>query len=423
MLRTSVVEVSIPMRYMEIEFVQRLSYLKIAFALLALGALNACSSGSDTEEAQNISVIGQRAPTITGSPRATAPANAAYQFIPTASDADGDPLTFQIMNRPSWASFDAATGRLSGVPSMTTMGMTYTGIVISVSDGGRSTSLPAFSIQVSAPPNQAPTITGTPSTAVQAGRLYTFQPTGVDPEGSALTYSIENMPPWATFSQTTGRLTGTPASDNVGIFSRIVISVSDGVQSASLPAFAIQVTTVGNNAPAISGSPSASIPAGSIYSFTPAASDPDGSGLIFSIQNRPAWASFSTTTGALTGTPTPADAGLYQGIVISVSDGQATVSLPLFAIMVTQLGTGSATITWTAPTTNTDGSPLTDLNGYRVYYGLSVSALTNMVDVPVGILMHRFDNLNSGVYYFAVTARNSSSVESDRSDVVWKVIQ
>jgi len=59
--------------------------------------------------------------------------------------------------------------------------------------------------------------------------------------------------------------------------------------------------------------------------FQPQASDPNGRRLTFSVQNKPAWATFSTTTGALTGSPTPA--GTYSNIVIGVTDGTASAAL------------------------------------------------------------------------------------------------
>lgn len=72
----------------------------------------------------------------------------AYAFRPAASDDDGDALTFSIRNLPSWASFDAATGRLEGIPQFGDVG-TYDGIEISVSDGTATASLEPFSIAVS----------------------------------------------------------------------------------------------------------------------------------------------------------------------------------------------------------------------------------------------------------------------------------
>jgi hypothetical protein len=51
-----------------------------------------------------------------------------YEFEPNAADADGDSLSFQVTNKPNWASFDASTGRLSGQPTLENVG-TYGDIV------------------------------------------------------------------------------------------------------------------------------------------------------------------------------------------------------------------------------------------------------------------------------------------------------
>ena len=112
-----------------------------------------------------------------------------------------------------------------------------------------------------------------------------------------------NKPQWASFSTSTGRLNGTPAANNVGNYASIMISVSDGRASASLAAFAINVQEPPNRAPTINGSPSTSVTAGTAYSFTPSATDPDNDTLGYTIQNKPSWAAFDTSTGRLSGTP------------------------------------------------------------------------------------------------------------------------
>ena len=271
-----------------------------------------------------ISVVAANgAPTISGTPATTVTVGQAYSFTPTASDPNGQALTFSITNKPSWATFSASTGRLSGTPAAANVGST-SNIVISVTDGAANASLPAFAISVVAA-NGAPTISGTPATSVTVGQAYSFTPTASDPNGQTLTFSITNKPSWATFSASTGRLDGTPAAANVGSTSNIVISVTDGAANASLPAFAISVVAA-NGAPIISGTPATSVTVGQAYSFTPTASDPNGQTLTFSITNKPSWATFSASTGRLDGTPAAANVGTYPGIVISVSDGTASVS-------------------------------------------------------------------------------------------------
>ncbi|HZL96238.1 MAG TPA: putative Ig domain-containing protein, partial [Vicinamibacterales bacterium] len=344
-----------------------------------------------------------RPPTISGTPATAATQGTLYSFQPTAADADSDTLTFAIANRPTWATFNANTGLLRGTPGATHV-QSYSNIVISVSDGTASTPLPAFSIAV-ASANTAPTITGTPPTTAAVGTQYSFTPTANDANGGTLTFSITNRPSWATFTTSTGRLQGTPTTANVGTFANIVISVSDGQESRSLAPFSITVNDVPNRAPTISGTPSTAVMQGTQYSFTPTASDPDTDTLTFSIANPPAWATFNTSTGRLQGTPDAGDVGTTSGIVITVSDGELTTALAAFSLTVQAVAMGSATLRWTAPTQNSDGSPLTDLAGYKIYWGPAQNNYPNSVtlDNP-GLTTYVVENLVPGTYFFSATA-------------------
>ena len=363
-------------------------------------------------------------PVISGTPATSVVAGTSYSFRPSASDPDDDSLTFSITNKPVWASFSTRTGRLSGTPSATRVG-TYRNIRIRVSDGTATAELPPFSIEVLPPPNGAPTISGTPPTSVVAGSAYSFQPDASDPDGDTLTFSIENKPAWANFSTSSGRLSGTPTSAHVGIYEDIVIRVSDGTTTVGLPPFSIEVTAAEeeNRPPVISGNPPQSVLAGASYEFEPAASDPDGDPLTFSIQNKPAWADFDTQTGALTGTPDGGDVGTYSSIVISVSDGEESVSLAAFSVTVTAVANGSATVRWQPPTENTDGSELTDLAGFRISYGTSPSSLTRNVTIDnPGITSYVIDNLTPGTWYFGVRAYRAGGQESELSELASKTI-
>ena len=372
--------------------------------------------------------LANRAPQISGTPSASVRVGETYVFTPSASDADRDALSFSVANAPSWLAFDAATGRLSGTAPAGSEG-TYRDIVMSVTDGKEATVLAPFTITVATPaavvppPNVAPTISGTPPTSVTSGQVYSFTPTASDPDSSqVLRFGIANAPSWANFDIVTGRLSGTPTSAQAGTYAPIVISVSDGSLNASLPAFSITVIAA-NRAPTISGTPPKSVTAGQSYGFTPTASDPDGQALTFSIANKPSWSTFNTSTGQLSGTPAEASAGTYSGIVISVSDGTATASLPGFALTVQQVQLGSATIGWTPPTSNEDNSALTNLKGYRVYYGTSSSNLGQVVDIPsAGVSSVVIENLAPGTWYFGVRSYNTSNVESALSNLASKTL-
>ena len=86
-------------------------------------------------------------------------------------------------------------------------------------------------------------------------------------------------------------------------------------------------------------------------------------------------------------------------------------------------GNGTATVTWNAPTTNTDGSPVTTLAGYRIYYGTAPNALTQSVTVSnPSTLSYEVTGLASGTWYFAVAADAADGSESAVSNAVPKTI-
>ena len=79
----------------------------------------------------------------------------------------------------------------------------------------------------------------------------------------------------------------------------------------------------------------------------------------------------------------------------------------------------SVTLSWAAPTENTDGSALTNLAGFDIYYGSSAASLTQKISIAsVGLLTYVVPNLNSGTWYFEVVAVNAAGVQSGPSSVV-----
>ena len=178
-----------------------------------------------------------------------------------------------------------------------------------------------------------------------------------------------------------------------------------------------------NSAPTISGNPNSSVLMGEQYLFTPSAADADNDPLTFDVQGEPNWLSINSGSGALTGAPTLADVGSYSGIVVSVSDGSASASLPQFGVDVVQSADGSITLSWTAPTQNEDGSALTDLAGYKIYYGTSSGNYSNQIRIDgVGMTTQVVNNLTPDTYYFVATAFNASEVESGFSGEATKIV-
>ncbi len=109
---------------------------------------------------------------------------------------------------------------------------------------------------------------------------------------------------------------------------------------------------------------------------------------------------------------------LLLAVIISACGGGGGGS-----VTVNQIGLGSATLSWTPPTQNSDGSPLTDLTGYKIYYGNESGNYQTSIQIDnPGIAIYVVEYLTPNTYYFVLTAINSNGVESRFSNEVSKQV-
>lgn len=206
---------------------------------------------------------------------------------------------------------------------------------------------------------------------------------------------------------------------------------SSGTNSGTGSGAGSGTSTGANSVPTISANPATQVAVGSAYSLSPQASDADGDTLAFSIQNKPTWAEFSTSTGQLIGTPTAQST--TSNIVISVSDGKTSAALPAFSISVgTSVAASSpapvasganVALAWDVPTRTVEGTTLENLSGYRIHYGTSENAMVNAVEVPsAGQNSFTVQNLPAGTYYFAVRAVTATGEESRLSNIIARIV-
>lgn len=193
--------------------------------------------------------------------------------------------------------------------------------------------------------------------------------------------------------------------------------------SAAAPPGSTPPPTSGNSAPTITGSAPTTARVGEPYTFQPFANDTDGDALQFTATGLPPWASLDASTGRLTGTPTAGEEGTSGQITIAVSDGREQAALPPFRISVAQMATGTATLSWLPPTDNADGTPLTDLAGYRIVYGRNPADLDQSIAITnPSINAYVVERLSPGTWHFEVIALNATSVESAPSNLGSKTI-
>ena len=114
--------------------------------------------------------------------------------------------------------------------------------------------------------NQPPSVSGSPAPTGTVGQAWSFTPTASDPNGDALTFSIDNIPAWANFDTQTGQLSGTPETGDVGQYANIRITVSDGSSSAELPDFNLEIFQFALGSVTLSWTPPTTYEDGSAFS-------------------------------------------------------------------------------------------------------------------------------------------------------------
>jgi len=296
-----------------------------------------------------------------------------------------------------------------------------TGLTASAKGAPTATTPPSTPTQQSTPLS----LQGTPPASITVGNTYSFRP--VVTPSSGVAFSIAGQPAWLTLNATTGALSGTPRVSDVGVSGAITLTASDGTSKATIGPFTMHVVATPTDPtaspPTIYGTPVTSVVAGGTYSFTPTTTDPSGGMLTFSVRNAPSWSTFNAATGQLSGSTTSSEVGSYANVTVSVTDGINSAALAPFSITVTQPQAGSAALSWTTPTQNTDGTPLTDLGGYYIDYGTTQTAMTQSVQVAnptaSGAII---DNLAPGTWYFAVLAYTTSGMRSSISNIASKTI-
>ena len=244
--------------------------------------------------------------------------------LPTATDPEGDTLTYAIVETlPTGLSFNTSTRVLTGAPSTAIPQTAYT---YQVEDGNGGKDTISFSMTVNAAPTAPPTnqppdfgnatvenIVATVDQAIQAHTL----PTATDPEGDTLTYAIvETLPEGLSFNASTRILTGTPTATMVE--TAYTYQVEDGNGGADTIGFFITVNaepTAPPTAPPTNQPPDfgnatveniiATVGQAIQERTLPTATDPDGDTLTYAIvETLPEGLIFNASTRILTGTPT-----------------------------------------------------------------------------------------------------------------------
>jgi hypothetical protein len=282
------------------------TYPNVQFSVSDNGSL------TDSENI-TITVTANSTPVLASIGNKTARVGSPLQFTISATDPDGDPLTYSASNLPPWASFNPATRAFSGTANQTG---TYNNAHFEVSDGSLTDS---ENITITITTNQAPVLTNPGNKSVNEGAALTFTVSATDPDGDSLIYSANSLPSGATFTPASRTFSWTPASGQAGIYANVQFIASDS-QLTDSENITITVNNA-NRSPVMSPIGNKSVTVGQLLTFTVSATDPDGDSLTYSATNTPAGASFNGTTRTFTWTPVSSQVGSYANVRFVASDG------------------------------------------------------------------------------------------------------
>ncbi len=339
-----------------------------------------------------VSNVPNESPTITSTPPGPATAGSPYQYQVVANDPDGDPITFSLTSPLTGMAINPTSGLFTWTPTTAQEGSEL--ITIVASDGRGGTYTQSFHLTVDPPgtaPNDPPSISSTPTGPAVAGLPYQYQVVATDPDGDPLHYTLTSPPSGMAINPTTGLLTWTPTTAQVGT-AQVTIVVDDGrglSQSQSFPLTVVSGQT--NSPPVITSTPGTSVQLGATYRYLVVASDANGDPLNYSLDVAPSGMSISAN-GLVTWQPTATEFGLNQ-VQIRVDNGRGGAVTQSFSInVVSQNNFGPPTITSTPPQTAVVGQPYaynlqgTSGNGSLLIWtlanaptGMSVNATTGAV--------------------------------------------
>ncbi|CAK7053710.1 MAG: hypothetical protein BACD_02595 [Bacteroides rodentium] len=272
---------------------------------------------------------GNRPPRITNQPTSTATAGRTYVYQISATDPDGDSLTYELNQSPSEMTI-SATGRVEWAVPTGTSGQFD--IEIEVSDGRGGYAYQSYTIGVGEEGNRPPRITSTPTVTGTMGGTYTYQITASDPDSDSLAYALLVFPVGMMISAD-GKIEWMIPADLVGEID-VEIEVSDGKGGVVRQGYTISVAGVGNRPPRFYSMPAtiATTSIGVLYiNQSIAATDPDGDTVTYTLITKPDGMTIDAATSKIEWTPGASQHG-YHSIEVAASDGKGGVAVLAFTL-------------------------------------------------------------------------------------------
>jgi hypothetical protein len=331
------------------------------------------------------------APVITSTAVTSAICKVLYTYQVTATDADGDILTYSLQIFPVGMIINNTTGEISWTPTKLQSGNHIVKVI--VSDGDLSV-FQQFTINVPVPANIAPVITSLPDgDTVIVEQLYSYDVNATDADGDTLTYYLYGtIPAGMVIDPVSGLLTWTPTMAQEGSYT-VHIAATDGLAGGYQMIY-IRVRFT-NYAPVFNTTPVLTATSGLVYNYDSNAWDSDGDAVTYFLATSPANMIINDITGLISWVPTAGQTG-NNVIKIGATDGKVT-TYQEYTIVVSLAFYSEIVITSVAPQTATQSTPYnygvqaTDSLGHTLDYilldkptGMSINSVSGLISWTPG---------------------------------------
>gem|GEM_PF-2012056 len=249
-------------------------------------------------------------PVITSAPPPTARQGSLYTYQVRVSDPDGDPVTLSLLSHPPGMSVNASSGVVEWVPGQESVGRAEASILASDGRGGIAVQSIQLAVQDT---NDAPVFLGGIAPVAYQNQPYVSQVRAFDPDGDQLIYTLINPEEDISLDRQTGTLVWYP---RVPQEAKIAVRVTDPNGTSADEVFTVTVRP-SPVPPVVQSIGLLRARVGERFTYQIEASDPDGGRLRFSTPSR--MLRINATTGVLSFTPRPADAGVHE-FTVEVSD-------------------------------------------------------------------------------------------------------
>ncbi|MGB7160274.1 MAG: putative Ig domain-containing protein [Tepidisphaeraceae bacterium] len=268
---------------------------------------------------------GNSDPVFSSTPPTRLEVGGTYVYQAQATDADGDPLEYRLVEGPFGMAIDRHSGRLTWTPS--TSQPDEFDVQIQVTDGHLGGDDQQFTIVLERGGNSAPSFSSSPVLGAGVGQDYLYQSAATDPENDPLVYSLAQKPLGMAIDPKTGRILWHPTAEQIGTHDVVVVA-KDAYGAIDSQPYTITVTY--NGPPVVVSVPAGPAYVGATYQGHVVATDPEGETLTFSLDSASdVDMDIDPITGVFTWTPSATGT---RTVEVSVEDDAGLITTREFTI-------------------------------------------------------------------------------------------